>query len=397
MAWPHYSENPPTAGLPIKWGDWIPQKKKLTTEISHILNIPIPELTCSGTAALVIALKMLSNNTPTKQDVIIPAYTCPLVALAIHHCGLNIKLCDLAEDSFDFDFNHLTTLLDDNVLAVVPTHLGGKVADVAKLKKLTAVHNIAIIEDAAQALGAEVGIHGDITFFSLAAGKGLTLYEGGLLTSSDPHIREQLAHAAKELIPNNFWWELKRTIELLGYTALYNPFGLHFVYGQPRRKSLMKHQLIEAVGDDFDFNLPLHQVSNFRQYVAANAAQRLPEFIHRTRDQALQRIDQLHNINKVLTITDTNGMTGTWPFLMLLFPSKQIRDSILNDLWYKPLGVSRLFIHALPDYQYLSSIIPHTAVPNAQNFADRMLTITNSLWLTNEQFKSIYQVIHQYV
>ena len=53
------------------------------------------------------------------------------------------------------------------------------------------------------------------------------------------------------------------------------------------------------------------------------------------------------------------------------------------------MGVSRLFIHALPDYDYLADVVPAQDVPNARDFAARSLTISNSPWLDDEDFKTI--------
>lgn len=391
-----YNENPPTAGLPALWRDWLPKHNDLASYVAQLFKLPPLNVTCSGTIALVVALKTLAKQYPQRKYVIIPAYTCPLVALAIRHCGLKIILCDLAKDSFDFDLDQLSSLLNEQVLAVMPTHLGGRVANVIAVKKLALRYNITVIEDAAQALGAEVGIDGDIIFFSLAAGKGLTMYEGGLLTANKPELRQKLTETAKQ-IPRNLVWESKRIVELAGYTTLYNPFGLYFAYGIGRRKALKKNHLIEAVGDYFEFNLPLHQVSQFRQSIAANAARRLPDFLTKTTTQALRRIAKLKKIPKIVVIDDTNNSKGTWPFIMILLPSKVIRDTILQKLWPSTLGVSRLFIHSLPNYQYLNTIVPQIIMPNADDFAQRMLTITNSLWLNDKQFDQIYQTIQSYV
>lgn len=392
-----YYEIPPTAGLPTKWRDWLPCHNDLALQVSQLFKLPPLQLTCSGTAALVIALTTLKRNAPERHYVIIPAYTCPLVALAIHHCGLKIKLCDLSSHSFDFDFGQLASLMDEQVLAVIPTHLGGRVADIARAVALAKPYNITIIEDAAQALGAQVGIYGDIVFYSLAAGKGLTLYEGGLLTSRHEQLHNQLEQTAKTIIPRDRKWELTRTLELFGYTLLYNPFGLYFAYGNPKRKSLKQHQLIEAVGDDFDFDLPLHKVSHFRQNVASNSVKRLPQFIQDTTQQALSRVNQLQQIRGLQVLTDNEGQQGTWPFMMVILPTGKIRDDILQALWAGPLGITRLFIHALSDYTYLESIVPKTSAPNAQNLANQMLTISNSLWLNDDQFQFICQIIEKHI
>ncbi|WVD69224.1 hypothetical protein RHO13_02895 [Orbus wheelerorum] len=78
---------------------------------------------------------------------------------------------------------------------------------------------------------------------------------------------------------------------------------------------------------------------------------------------------------------------------MILLPSKTIRDTVLQQLWPSNLGVIRLFIHALPNYTYLSQIVPQISMPNAEDFAERMLTITNSLWLQDAEFNSICQTL----
>ncbi|MCO6505066.1 MAG: DegT/DnrJ/EryC1/StrS aminotransferase family protein [Snodgrassella sp.] len=391
----HY-ENPPTAGLPIKWRDWRPAKQSLAVVASQFLQLPAVEVTCSGTAALVIALSSLAQEHPQRKTVIVPAYTCPLVALAIYHCGLQIQLCDLQPNSIDLDIGQLTGLVSNDVLAVIPTHLGGRVTDVQSVKQIAQRYQIAVIEDAAQAVGAQVGRYGDIVLFSLAAGKGLTMYEGGLLATANLPMRAQFRTTADKLLPWRTLRELKRILELIGYTALYNPYGLHFVYGYGRRKNLNRQQLISAVGDDFDFAIPMHQVSQWRQNVAANAFSRLPSFLQLLHQQAQQRIQQLERIDGVQVVQDKYGQ-GVWPFIMLLLPTVQQRDAIMDKLWSSPLGVTRLFIHTLPQYDYLQPIVPKIDTPNAQDFAARMLTITNSPWLTETQFEQICKVIQEIV
>ena len=68
---------------------------------------------------------------------------------------------------------------------------------------------------------------------------------------------------------------------------------------------------------------------------------------------------------------------------------KGCADAALERLWTSRLGVSRLFIHALPDYDYLTTIVPRADVPNARDFAARTLTISNSLWLGDEDFEQV--------
>ncbi|MGB8716535.1 MAG: hypothetical protein WCD66_09245, partial [Rhodanobacteraceae bacterium] len=69
------------------------------------------------------------------------------------------------------------------------------------------------------------------------------------------------------------------------------------------------------------------------------------------------------------------------------------RDRALQHLWASTLGVSRLFIHALPDYAYLADMEGSDAVPNARDFAARSLTVSNSPWLDETRFERIVEVL----
>lgn len=399
----NYRELPPTAGLPPSWRDLLPGPATLAQALGDWLHLPEPLLTCSGTAALVIALDALKSQSP-RRVVILPAYTCPLVLLAVAHCQLEARLCDLAPDHFDLDPAHLARLIDDDVLAVIPTHLGGRVADVAGITALAHALGVFVIEDAAQALGAEsegtsVGLAGDIGFFSLAAGKGLSIFEGGLLFSRDAGLRAALRQSHDRLIQRDWQWSGLRLLQMLGYTALYNPRGLYPAYGQPLRQSLEQGDKVAAVGDDFDRDIPLHTVSRWRQVMGRHALARLPAFIAQTRAQAERRLAQLDTLGGLHVMRDANGNTGTWPFFMVLMKTEAERDAVLNPLWTRGLGVSRLFIHTLPDYDYLTDCLPPTAssqdTPHARDFAARMFTITNSPWLSDDDFGEILAVIRK--
>lgn len=391
-------ELPPTAGLPLQWSDLRPGPASLAAVVAAQLGTPPLQLECSGSACLLIALLTLRQLRPQRRRVVVPAFTCPLVAIVVHQAGLELQLCDLRPGHYDMDSAALRAACDEQTLAIIPTHLAGRVADVDDA--LTVAHHVGayVIEDAAQALGARhhgasVGLAGDVGFFSLAAGKGLSIYEGGLLVARDPVLRERLARTAEHTVSSNFSMECRRSIELLGYGALYRPSGLRLAYGNPLRRALHRRDPIAAVGDDFPLTIPLHRVGRWRQSVGAHAAARLPSFTQQLAAQAQHRAARLRLINGIEVLDDSAGTEGTWPFLLLLLPDQMRRDAALAQLWEAGLGVSRLFIHALSDYDYLTNIAPRQGVPNARDFAARSLSISNSLWLTDADFETICNVL----
>jgi perosamine synthetase len=393
-----HQELPPTAGLPLRLSDLRPGPATLAADIAAQLGVSTLQLECSGTACLLITLTALRTLQPQRRRVVVPAYTCPLVAIAVQQAGLELQLCDLRAGHYDLDPAALRAACDERTLAIIPTHLAGRVADVTDA--LAVANNVGayVVEDAAQALGARcdgvsVGLLGDIGFFSLAAGKGLSIYEGGLLLARDPSLRELLAQTAARIMPTSAWMECRRSMELIGYAALYRPGGLRLAYGNPLRNALRHGDPVAAVGDDFPLTIPLHRVGRWRQSVGAHAAARLPEFLDQLSAQAQRRLPRLRAIDGIKVLDDSPGAQGTWPFLLLLLPNQQRRDAVLEQLWQSGMGVSRLFIDALPDYAYLGEIVPAQDVPNARDFAARSMTISNSPWLDDEDFETICRTL----
>ena len=76
-------ELPPTAGLPLRWRDLLPGAPTLASDLAAQLGTPPLQLECSGTASLLIALTTLRELQPQRRRVVVPAYTCPLVAIAV--------------------------------------------------------------------------------------------------------------------------------------------------------------------------------------------------------------------------------------------------------------------------------------------------------------------------
>ncbi|MCH4244075.1 DegT/DnrJ/EryC1/StrS family aminotransferase [Acinetobacter gerneri] len=392
-------EIPPTNGLPIEFKDLF-SKQDLSQNLSKQLNIPKPALTCSGTVALILALETLHELEPEKNQVIIPAWTCPLVALAIIKIGFVPILCDLAADDFQFDQTELLQKISPKTLAVIATHFAGLYCDLSSIVPLAKKHSVFVIEDAAQALGAKykqqsVGLQGDIGFFSLAFGKGLTSAEGGVLFSSNLQIHHILLEKSKKL-PILRDWEIKRKVELIGYYLLYRPATLNYIYGHHLRKSLKQNDEISAVGDDFDLSdIPIHRLGIWRSRVAASAALRLPEHNQRAHRQALLRIEKLKQLPKLKIFEEADNYSSNFPFILILTDNATTCKNILDQLWTKGLGVTKLFVRAIHQYPALSQL--KCDMPNAEKFAQCSFSITNSFWLDDQSFEMIFQTIKNIV
>ncbi|MGH7782801.1 MAG: DegT/DnrJ/EryC1/StrS family aminotransferase, partial [Candidatus Binatia bacterium] len=341
-------------------------------------------------------LKRLS----TRRTVVVPAYTCPLVPLAIAHVGLQIRSCDTRPDRFDFDADTLSAACDADTLCVVPAHLGGSAVDMEPVLEIARRVGAYVIEDGAQSLGANwrgqrVGTIGDIGFYSLARGKGLTLYEGGVLVARDPEMRSRLKNTSDAMIAYRPVAEFIRFIQLFGYMIAYHPVGLSLTYGLQLRFWLSKGDPIRAVGDQASSSIPLHRVGAWRKSIGAAALERLRSAISENEKRGRRRAAEVSNIPGMKVIGELTESSGTWPFLMVLFDTEEQCDRALSQLWRAGLGVTRLFVHDLRGYPFLQRIVPDTPTPNARSLARRCLTISNSPWVSDRDFLYIRDALEK--
>jgi dTDP-4-amino-4,6-dideoxygalactose transaminase len=282
----------PTAGFAPRWRDLVAPHHGPTLEqaVCAQLGLPDIEIVGTGTAGLLIAFAYLKSRSQRRRTVIVPGYTCPLVVIAAAAAGLQTIACDTVTGGFELDADHLARLVDNETLAVVPTHYGGALTDIARVRAIatSASREVAIIEDAAQAFGAtwqgrSVGLAGDIGVFSFGAGKGFTIYEGGGLVARDAEIMAGLRQVATELRSGSALGEAWRALLLIGYHAAYNPLGLRGVYGAPKRFWLARGDDIRAAGDKFAMSITVNRVGEWRKRVGCAALARLPA--HQARSQ----------------------------------------------------------------------------------------------------------------
>jgi dTDP-4-amino-4,6-dideoxygalactose transaminase len=134
------------------------------------------------------------------DEVLTVPFTFFATAGAIAKLGAKPVFVDIEPDAFNMDMNRVEDVLRQHpgVRAVIPVHLFGGCADMDSLLALAGRRNIAVIEDAAQSIGAEycgrrAGSMGEIGCFSFFPSKNLGGYgDGGMLTTNDQKVAERL-------------------------------------------------------------------------------------------------------------------------------------------------------------------------------------------------------------
>lgn len=176
------------------------EQERFAAELREHFRVRHCFLVSSGTAALTVILKALKALNPGRHQVVIPAYTCYSVPAAVLRAGLSMRLCDVDIKTLGFSGNRLTSLLKQTrPLCLVPTHLYGVPCPMEHLETVAWSNGALVVEDAAQAMGAEaeghmLGCRGDMGFYSLGRGKAISTVEGGIIVTN----REDIAHELRQ-------------------------------------------------------------------------------------------------------------------------------------------------------------------------------------------------------
>lgn len=178
-----------------------PQVKAFAVDLAAYVGSMHVIPCANGTDALQIA--MMALDLKPGDEVIVPVHTYVATAEVIALLGLTPVFVDVYEDTFNINVDEARKLITRKTKAVVPVHLYGQCAEMEALLKLGREYNVHIIEDAAQALGAEyrfsdgaikkagtMGIIGTTSFFP---SKNLGCYgDGGALFTDDAMIAEKV-------------------------------------------------------------------------------------------------------------------------------------------------------------------------------------------------------------
>lgn len=141
----------------------------------------------SGTSAL--HLGILALNLSAGDEVIVPAFTFAASANAVELTGAKVVFCDIEPEYFTIDPELIANLVTPRTKAIMAVHLFGQMANMVAIKKIADDHGLIVIEDAAQAHGAELegvraGGWGDFAAFSFYPTKNITTGEGGAVATN---------------------------------------------------------------------------------------------------------------------------------------------------------------------------------------------------------------------
>ena len=163
-------------------------------KIADYIGVKYCSIFNSGGSALFALMK--SYNFGKDDEIIVPSFTFIATAYAPLYVGAKPIFADIEEQTFGLDPEDVKKKITPKTKAIIPIHYGGMPCKIDELMKIAEENNLILIEDAAEAFGAEykgqkAGVFGDSAIFSFCQNKIFTTSEGGCIVTNNKEIYEK--------------------------------------------------------------------------------------------------------------------------------------------------------------------------------------------------------------
>ncbi|MGD0996105.1 MAG: DegT/DnrJ/EryC1/StrS family aminotransferase [Candidatus Bathyarchaeia archaeon] len=288
----------------------------------------------TGTAALHSAI--VAVGIKQGDEVILPSFTFVATAEAVVLAGGKPVFADIDAETYNLSPSVAEKLITKNTKAILPVDLYGFSADMKPMREIAEKHNLALVEDAAQAHGATyagkpAGSFADAACWSLYASKNITTGEGGVTTTNNDQIAETL-----------------RMIRTHGEKAKY----ASLILGNNYRMS----EIQAAIG-----NVQL---------------EKLPSFLAKRRQNAQQLTKILEKSSRLILPCESKDRQHSWYLYTarLVDGMETERNKIVDELKKKGIGAEVYYVnpvHQMPFYRenFGSAKLPETDKASKQVFS----------------------------
>jgi perosamine synthetase len=203
-------------------------------------------MTSNGTAAIHMALLALGIG--KNDEVIVPSVSYIGTSNPVAYIGAKIRFADVEKDIWNMDASKIKERITPRTKAIIPVHLYGHPCDMGAIKEIAEEHNLFVIEDCAEAVGAEyngrkVGSFSDISCFSFHESKVMTTGEGGICLFNDEKYIDKLNLLRFQGKLRTDLWKTKEDYaqkqflhQLLGYN--YKPTNIQAAIGLAQLKKI---------------------------------------------------------------------------------------------------------------------------------------------------------------
>ncbi|MDY9926303.1 DegT/DnrJ/EryC1/StrS family aminotransferase [Methanosarcina sp.] len=355
-----------------------------TKQLTELFCNSAIEFTNSGRTSLYVILKAL--NLPANSNVGVPLYCCPSVFDAIIQAGHRPLFLDIDPDNYTVNPEYLEQKIDE-IEAVIVIHTFGRPADLDKIQKIAGEKPV--IEDCAHALlskykGKLAGTIATAGFFSFRTGKYISAGEGGMVTTRNPELAENVRKEIQKLPEPSGTDEIKHTIKTCARSTLYHRpwFGL---------VSLPIGSRIEDKVDLMNkYSFKTARIRNTDLQVVVEKLQNFQEKVEQQRKNSQYLIENLKDIDLKLPFETKDTYCNYY-----LFPvqtnSQSKRDEVSESLIKRGIDTAKLFSKtpaiAKNNYEYKEGC------PNTEKVAENILIIPNHFTLNKRELDQIINAI----
>lgn len=198
MANPNIGEEEARAVYEVVKSGWLNEGKKVAefeNNFAEYIDTKHAVAFFNGTVALHAVLHALGIK--PGDEVIVPSFTFISTANSVLFTGAKPVFADIDEKTFNISPEDVSEKITRKTKAIIPVHYGGQAADMTPLMELADDNRLFLVEDAAEAHGAQykgkkVGSFGNAGMFSFTPTKNITTGEGGMITTNDSRLAEKL-------------------------------------------------------------------------------------------------------------------------------------------------------------------------------------------------------------
>jgi GDPmannose 4,6-dehydratase len=241
-------------------GRFVPEFEKLVAAYSHADH---GVAASNGTVALHLALVALGIG--PGDEVIVPSLTFIATANAVTYCGATPVFADCDPDTWCISPASVARLITKKTKAIIPVHLYGHPCDMVALQAIVEDTGIRIVEDCAEAIGAEyagkrVGSFGDAGVFSFFGNKIITTGEGGMVVTKDPELADRMRKLRGQGLASGkrYWHDaIGFNYRMTNIAAAIGVAQMETADVKVWRRRLIAHWYRECLGTDHSLQLPI--------------------------------------------------------------------------------------------------------------------------------------------
>jgi dTDP-4-amino-4,6-dideoxygalactose transaminase len=329
----------------------------------------------------------------TRDEVLIPSYTCYSVAASAVKAGFKVRLADVDPTTLDFDYEALRRADLRRVVAVVATSLYGLPNDLPRLTEISRDLGILVIDDAAQAFGARVagrlcGTSGDAGLYSFDKGKNLSAIDGGAIVTNSDRMAGAIATQMNRLPPPSTGDVTRALIKLAAYVALLRPQ----LYWIP--KNIPGLGLGKTV---YTTNYPLTKHPACLSALALTMLPQLGLYTEQRRRNAQRMLVSLRDAQGIQTITPGAGAEPVYLRLPVLLRSRDARDTAVAALNRAGIGATASYPTSIADIPELTSHLrgDERDATGGRIIASRIMTLPTHPYVTEEDCSRAVRVLRQ--